>query len=238
MLLTDQPQPIRLTFRGARYVLLQRPELQAFRGWAARLGVPFRARHVAEAFLRRRGVALAYTASVATDLAMIRAWLPRRISSILDIGCGMAGIDLLLYRHYGGSANLRLLLLDSDDSRLPAYGFGDRQEFYSALSLSRRMLVDNGVPAEAIHLLDVARGGTVPSDPLDLVVSLASWGFHYPVSTYLEEVHAALRPGGRLILDVALGRGQVWQLERRFGNAVNLGPTWGGISHRLCLTKH
>ena len=35
-----------------------------------------------------------------------------------------------------------------------------------------------------------------------LMVSLISWGFHYPIATYLNLVVERLNEGGRLILDV------------------------------------
>src|SRR5262245_3259185 len=42
-----------------------------------------------------------YAADVARDLMLLQPYLPQRADAILDIGCGMAGIDLLLWRHYG-----------------------------------------------------------------------------------------------------------------------------------------
>jgi SAM-dependent methyltransferase len=39
----------------------------------------------------------------------------------------------------------------------------------------------------------------------DLVVSLIAWGFHFPLTVYLDEVLHNLRPGGRIIVDVRTG---------------------------------
>lgn len=51
--------------------------------------------------------------------------------------------------------------------------------------------------------------------PLDLVISLVSWGFHFPVSTYLDQVHDLLREGGRLILDLRKRKDQdTWKYNR------------------------
>src|SRR5690606_38151004 len=52
--------------------------------------------------------------------------------------------------------------------------------------------------------------------PVDSVVSLISWGWHYPVSTYLEPVRSALPPGGRLILHIRPRTGGEEELRRYF----------------------
>ena len=50
----------------------------------------------------------------------------------------------------------------------------------------------------------------------DLVLSLISWGFHYPVETYLARVHEILRPGGHLIMDVRKKTDGMDQIRARF----------------------
>lgn len=238
MVLEKDPQVIRLPPAALRYVLHQRPMLQAYNGWLRRLGVPLPVRVWGNIMLRGRQVAAGYSRMIRDDYEMIRPHLPERAERILDIGCGIAGLDVLLHAHYrGAGAAPELCLLDRTDVSVPRYGFADRDEFYNALELSRRVLVGSGVPASAIRILDVGRGDGVPEGPLDLVVSIASWGFHYQISTYLDEVHRELRPGGRLILDVRLGVGQREQLEQRFHDVATIGTVWDGKAERVCVVK-
>lgn len=130
----------------------------------------------------------------------------------------MAGIDALLYRHYGGRADLYLLDRTQTDGAAFTYGMGAVERFYNALGLARGLLVANGVPAAQITLLEAVPGFTLPPElRFDLVISLISWGYHYPVETYLDQVHAALNPGGHLILDVRKGHGGEDALRRKFG---------------------
>ena len=70
----------------------------------------------------------------------------------------------------------------------------------------------------------------------DVVISIISWGFHYPVSTYLEDVHEALVPGGVAILDIRNGTDGVAALRRRFHVEQIDGPS-RGKSHRYLATR-
>ena len=49
------------------------------------------------------------------------------------------------------------------------------------------------------HLVDADKEEIKKLKEIDLVISSISWGFHYPVSTYIEEVNSILKPGGLLI---------------------------------------
>jgi hypothetical protein len=45
------------------------------------------------------------------------------------------------------------------------------------------------------------RHDPLPAGPFDLVVSLLSAGFHYPISEYSEFALRTLKPGGALVFD-------------------------------------
>ena len=127
--------------------------------------------------------------------------LPRRAEYIMDIGCGMAGIDVHLHRHY---PDAEIVLVDKQgvskhiNSGYSTHrdGFSHYHDFGGALELLRQ----NGVDLERIQTHDVT-GGNLPDDAFDVVVSLLSWGFHYPIHDYAPKV----RPGGVIIADCRLG---------------------------------
>jgi SAM-dependent methyltransferase len=138
-----------------------------------------------------------YAEDVARDYEMIRPHLPARAAATLDIGSGMAGIDVLLWRHYGDPV---VNLLDGTGQTEVRVLFQQSMSPYNSMSVARRLLEANGVPAERIVEWPPDPALSLP--PCDLVVSLLSWGFHFPVATYLPLVERCLRPGGRVILDV------------------------------------
>jgi hypothetical protein len=116
-----------------------------------------------------------YRQSVLDDFEAIEPFLPERVESIIDIGCGMAAIDVLLKRKY---PDAKLWLLDGDGDT-PVYEWNDVCAPYSSRDAADGMLFTNGICHDG--WLDV---GTKDLLYADLFVSLQSWGFHYPLSTY------------------------------------------------------
>ncbi len=87
--------------------------------------------------------------------------------------------------------------------------------------MTRAVLTGNSVPASSLTTLEARddAGIDLPQQ-VDLVISLISWGFHYPVATYLDRTHELLKPGGRLILDVRKGTGGLEEIRAKYGNAT------------------
>lgn len=150
---------------------------------------------------------------------VIRDHLPNNCFRILDIGCGIAGIDIFIYNHYSSEKICFFLLDKSQIDTGVHYGFKQHGEFYNSLSLAKKTMVLNGIPGSNINLLEATENGYIAiKEPVDLVLSLISWGFHYPVSTYLDNVYEILSDKGVLILDVRKGTDGIQKLENKFGN--------------------
>ena len=58
------------------------------------------------------------------------------------------------------------------------------------------------MPPQQIFLQEAEDNKIKFNEKFDLVVSLISWGFHYPLSTYLDQVYQKMALGGVLIIDV------------------------------------
>ncbi len=67
---------------------------------------------------------------------------------------------------------------------------------------------------------------------LDVVISLLAWGFHFPVSTYLDWVCSCLAAGGRLIMDVRRGTDGMKPLAARFSKLSVISET--AKAQRIC----
>lgn len=129
--------------------------------------------------------------------------LPARGRRILDIGCGVAGLDVLLARRFAADAP-EILLIDRTqiDPSVDAT-FEKRGTFYSSLEVARTMLEANGVAADQITTQTATDDSKVAADgPFDVVLSTLSWGFHFPVSSYLPEVLRVVADDGVVFLDV------------------------------------
>ena len=160
-----------------------------------------------ESFLRKKKIVARFNHDIFKEYEDIRPWLPKNASELLDIGCGIGGIDVLLFNHYKRDSTLKFYLLDKKQiSEKIYYGFMNHGAGYNSLEITEAVLLLNGIKKENINLLEATINYTiaVPHE-VDLVISLLSYGFHYPVSTYLNQVHQALRKGGHLILDIRNG---------------------------------
>jgi SAM-dependent methyltransferase len=171
-----------------------------------------------------------YAADVARDYELIKPHLPVRAGVTLDIGCGMAGIDVLLWRHYG---NPLVNLLDGTGHTEKRVLFEQAMSPYNSMSVARRLLEGNGVPADRI--VEWAPDPALNLPPCDLVVSLLAWGFHFPVATYLPLVERCLRPGGRLILDVRKNTDGLELLDERLQPVTVMDSN--EKSDRVCYEK-
>jgi len=96
--LPDQAIPF-LLFQRTAYLAFPKTlvyrALSKFSPWPLiHVVVPF------EAALRKRRVTQLFNQDFAREYETIRPALPELCSTVLDIGCGVGGIDVLLHRHY------------------------------------------------------------------------------------------------------------------------------------------
>ena len=158
-----------------------------------------------EARLNRERIKAHYAQDMDQEYQSMKAYLPAACSRVLDIGCGVAGIDVLLRQHYQNQAQeLQFFLLDKSQlEKRVFYGFKSHGAFYNSLPVAKNVLLVNGIADDHVITLEASDDNTIAiQDRIDLVISLISWGFHYPVETYVQAVYQLLSEQGRLILDV------------------------------------
>jgi hypothetical protein len=130
------------------------------------------------------------------DLDSVKGWFPSSMQSILDIGCGRAAIDILFSRSY---PETEIHLMDGDGTGMELVGFVPDLKAWNDVITAQRFVVANTFVYDKVfaHVADPLL--TIPSD---LIISLKSWGHHYPVDIYLGLVQRSLREGGRVIMDI------------------------------------
>lgn len=164
---------------------------------------------------RAQVLSKSYAQDLATEYETLVPALPAKVGRILDIGCGLAGIDVFLGRKYG--EELEIHLLDREGISEIFYGFKSEGAFYNSLPLAKSLLALNGVQASRVHTHNADQAGFPKGQKFDLILSLISWGYHYPVKTYAADVAAALAPGGTLILDIRRGTTGKEELQELLG---------------------
>ena len=157
-----------------------------------------------------------YKAAMKYEFETLREFLPDHCNTVLDIGCGIAGIDVFLNQHY--QAPYFYLLDNSATSPKPLYGYDRGKSFYNSFQATIDMMQQNSI--QDFQIIDIVNGlpGPLINMKPHLIISLLSWGYHYPVSEYLEQAREILAPGGRIILDIRNGTDGIDVLNTRFDN--------------------
>lgn len=167
--------------------------------------------------LFKQGIKREFSDDIREDYKMLSPHLPLNASSILDIGCGVAGIDILLYNHY---KRAKIYLLDKsiiDDTI--HYGYEHCGSYYNSLTVAKQFLEDNGAHKSDIHLQEATRHNDITfRGKFDIIISLLSCGFHYPLNTYIDQMYDKLNPGGVLIIDIRKDTNAEVQLLEMFGD--------------------
>ncbi len=237
--MTDQ-NGMTIPTEAVRYILFQRTSHQSklFKAIYKLSPFPIYNRVVGwESFFRSASIKRRFASDMKTEYQDIAGALPETCSSVLDIGCGVAGIDVLLFRHFKGETSPTFHLLDKSavDSRV-FYGFKQQGSVYNSLEAARQLLVDNGIPIDQIHLQEATDDSTIEfGRQFDLVISLISWGFHYPVSTYLDQVDQCMRQGAHLILDIRKDTDGQKLINDRFDNVKTISASDTKV--RLLIVK-
>lgn len=143
----------------------------------------------------------AYERSLRDDLNSMAHFLPEHCSSVLDVGSGLGGINAKLALRYGADLEVNLLDGWSDPPVMKAHN-----QTFNDMVVAADFLQRNGVQ----HIMSGQR-------PVDLIISLQAWCFHFAPALYLPFVKACCRRETVLILDVRKDKPE-WRrdLEREF----------------------
>lgn len=144
------------------------------------------------------------------DVISFSKYLTESPLFVLDVGSGMGGTDVLLYRKYKSS--FHLLDKNFEDSEIQ-YGFSESPSRYNNFELTRQFMLLNGVPKGKFAFYS-------HFPPLrmryNLIMSLISCGFHYPLITYLGQIVKVMAPGCVCVFDVRKDTGQFELLHQTF----------------------
>jgi len=142
------------------------------------------------------------------DIQTIASKLNNKITSVVDIGCGMGLIDIGLYHYYHENDGITFYLVDKSEEphENKVYrGYRENYCFYNSLPLAVQNLMNNGVKHYNIIPIDVVLtpNALTRLEGVDLVISLLSCGWHYPLTHYIKTIYNMLLMGsGVLIIDI------------------------------------
>lgn len=158
---------------------------------------------------------LSFEDEIKNEYIKIKPFLPREIASVLDIGCGIGGIDYYISK-YHGSPKLYMLDYSKVDDNIH-YGLRTEASKYNSLKSTAEFLESNGI--NNFELCDAANGFP-ENNEYDLIISLLSCGYHYPIDTYLRGIVKSLSKTGALIIDIRIGSLDFQMLKTIFKTVI------------------
>lgn len=161
--------------------------------------------------------------------------LPLTCTSILDIGCGLGIMDLYLFEHYGRDKTINFNLFDKTEyPEKIHFGFKETASFYNDLNLSKKILADYGISESKVNTIEASIENLREIENIDLIISCIAWGFHFPVSTYVQEVYDIMNENSVLILDLREDTGGVEELSKFFDVEI---IRHKGVTVTVCCKK-
>ena len=137
------------------------------------------------------------------EIETIKNFIPKSVKNIMDIGCGLGIIDVLLNDFYSNKPSFYMLDKNRIDRKIK-YGFSSNYESYNDLNETKQILLDNNIDKNHIFLFDVDKEILI-ENKMDLVISLKSMGYHYPLEIYIDLLRKCCNQDTVFIFDLSGG---------------------------------
>ncbi len=142
-----------------------------------------------------------YHKSLDEIFSTIKPYLPNSAERVVDIGSGLGGIDILINQHYEDKSTIYLVDGMRDE---PEHFKADRT--FSNARVAAKFLAENGVSNMFAIDPNLVKYGNdpvmMPDFKANIVVSFASYCFHYSPMLYVDFVKAVTDEQSVIIFDV------------------------------------
>ena len=170
------------------------------------------------------------------ELNTFKKFLPNKAENILDIGCGLGVIDIFLNKVFSNTSNFYLLDKNRIDKKI-RYGFSSNYESYNDLNETKNLLLNNNVNKERINLFNVDQNIEIKTK-IDLVISLKSMGYHYPINIYIELLRNCCTKDTVFIFDIGENQYDENYLKTIFEDIkIIYEEKTNNVLRRLCCKK-
>ena len=134
--------------------------------------------------------------------------------------------------------NLFFFLLDKNRvDRKIKYGFSSNYESYNDLNETKNILLNNNIDTNCINLFDVEKQFLI-TKKMDLVISLKSMGYHYPINTYIELLRNCCTKNTVFIFDIGDNQYDENYLKKIFDDVkIIYEEKTNNVLRRLCCKK-
>ena len=170
------------------------------------------------------------------EFETFKKYLPNSVENIMDIGCGLGIINIYLNEFFEKKPVFFLLDKNRVDRKIK-YGFSSNYESYNDLNEAKNILLNNNIDTNRINLFDVEKQFLI-TKKMDLVISLKSMGYHYPINTYIELLRNCCTKNTVFIFDIGDNQYDENYLKKIFDDVkIIYEEKTNNVLRRLCCKK-
>ena len=148
----------------------------------------------------------------------IKNYLPKSSKNILDIGCGLGVINIFLNDYYSKKSYFTLIDKNYVDKKV-IYGFNKNSESYNKLEITKDFLILNGFKTEQLQLINADKNFEI-NKKYELIISLFSMGYHYPIENYFYMIKKTSTKSTKVIFDLSLEYNELNKVKKYFNKVV------------------
>ena len=148
----------------------------------------------------------------------IKNYLPKSSKNILDIGCGLGVINIFLNDYYSKKSYFTLIDKNYVDKKV-IYGFNKNSESYNKLEITKDFLILNGFKTEQLQLINADKNFEI-NKKYELIISLFSMGYHYPIENYFYTIKKNSTKSTKVIFDLSLEYNELNEVKKYFNKVV------------------
>ena len=170
------------------------------------------------------------------EFETFKNYIPNSAENIMDIGCGLGIINIYLNEFFEKKPVFFLLDKNRVDRKIK-YGFSSNYESYNDLNETKNILLNNNIDTNCINLFDVEKQFLI-TKKMDLVISLKSMGYHYPINTYIELLRNCCTKDTVFIFDIGDNQYDENYLKKIFDDVkIIYEEKTNNVLRRLCCKK-
>ena len=195
---------LNLNNKSRKLLLLQRNELLSEKQkWTRKRFGRFLFTNFFINFNQAKNIALDAENLFKSEIDTFKDFLPKKINNLLN-------------KFYNNQINFYLLDKNRIDKKI-RYGFSSNYESYNDLNETKQILIDNDVNENNLFIFDVEKEFQI-NVKVELVISLKSMGYHYPLDTYLKLFNKCCNENSTFIFDASDGYYNENLLKKYFEN--------------------
>lgn len=127
-------------------------------------------------------------------------------------------INIYLNDYYAKKSYFTLIDKNYVDKKV-AYGFNNNSESYNKLDITKDFLILNGFKIEQLQLID-ADENFVLNNKYELIISLFSMGYHYPIENYIDIIKKISTKSTKVIFDLSMEYNELNKVKKYFNKVV------------------